>query len=80
MSHIYKNPVETEVNMLVRILSVSVNIQKHATYFCIQTQRSVWLTCKIIMKSQAASSTAIAKYSKILQMNNTTIERFDQYF
>jgi len=31
------------------------------------------------MKSQAASSTAIANYSKILPLKFTTIERFDKY-
>jgi len=35
MSHTYENPVETKVDLLVRIMSVCVNTQKYARYICI---------------------------------------------
>jgi len=76
MSHIYGNHVETEVDLLARILSVCVNIQKFARYTCIRTQRTLCVTWQITMKSQAACSTAIANYLKILPLKYTLIERF----
>jgi len=79
MSHIYENPVETEVDPLARIMSVCVNTQKYARYICIRAQRTLCVTCRITMKSEATSSTAIANYSKILPLKYTTIERFDKY-
>jgi len=78
LSRIYENPVETEVVLLARILLVCVNIQTHARYICIRTQRTLCVTCSITLKSQAACSTATANYSKILPLKYTTIERFDK--
>jgi len=80
MSSIYGNHVETEADLLARILSVSVNIKKYARYICIRTQRTLCVTCMITMKSQAACSTTTANYSKILPLKYTTVERFDKYF
>jgi hypothetical protein len=79
MNHIYENPVETEVDLLVRILSVSVNIKKYARYICARTQRTLCVTYRITIGSQAASSTALVNYSKTLPLKYTTIERFDKY-
>jgi len=74
MSYIYGNLVETEVDLLARMLTVCVNIKKYARYICIRTQRTVCVTCSITMKSQADSSTATANYSKILTLKYTAIE------
>ena len=79
MGHISENPVETEVDMSARILSVCVNIQIRARYICARTQRTMWATSRTAMKSRAASSTVIANYSKILPLKFTTIDRFDKY-
>jgi len=38
MSQIYENPVETEVGLMARMLSVYINIKKYAMY--------IWL-CKL---------------------------------
>jgi hypothetical protein len=79
MSHIYENPVETEEDLLARILSGCVNVQKYARYICIRTQQTLCVTCNFTVKSQAASSIANANYSKILPLKFTIIERFDKY-
>ena len=65
MRHIYETPVETVVDLIARILSVCVNIQKYARYICARTQRTLCVTSRITMKSQAASSTALVNYSTI---------------
>jgi len=74
MSNIYEDPVETEVDLLATILSVSVNIKKYARCICIQTQRTLCVTCRITMNSQAASSRATMNYSKILPLKYTTMD------
>jgi hypothetical protein len=61
MSYIYEKPVETEVYLLARILSVCVNIKKYD--ICTRKQRTFCVTCRIAVTSQAASSTAIVNYS-----------------
>jgi len=70
MSHIYDNPVETEVGLIARVCA---NIQQYARHICDRKQRTLGVTCRITMKSQAASSTALVNYSIILQLKFTTI-------
>jgi hypothetical protein len=76
MSHIYENPVETEVDLIARISLVCVNIQKQARYICACTQRSLCFTSTITMKSQTASATILVNYSILLQLKFTTIDVF----
>jgi len=40
MNHIYENPVETKVDLIARILSVCVNIEKHARYCTFAHERN----------------------------------------
>jgi len=68
MNHIYENPVETQVYLKARILSLCVNIKKYARYICSRTQRTLCATSRITMKSQAASSTALVNYSIIFPL------------
>jgi len=72
MNHLYENPVETEVNLIARILSVCVNIKKYARYYCARKQRTLCVTSRITMTSQAASSTARVNYS-IFPLKFTTV-------
>ena len=76
MNHIYENPVDTEMNLVARILSVCVNIQKYARYICAQTQRTLCVTCRITMKSQAGSSKALVNYSIIFLLKFIKINVF----
>jgi len=76
VNHIYENPVETEVGLIARIMSVCVNIQKYARYICARTQWTLCITSRITMKSQAASSTALVNYSIIFPLKFTTINVF----
>jgi hypothetical protein len=39
-THIYENPLETEVDVIARISSVYVSIKKYAIYLCALTQRT----------------------------------------
>jgi len=51
MNHMYENPVETEVGLTARILSVCVKIKiksKNARYICARTQRTLFVTSRII--------------------------------
>jgi len=73
MRHIYETPVETVVDLIARILSVCVNIQKYARYICARTQRTLCVTSRITMKSQAASSTALVNYSIIFPQKFTNL-------
>jgi len=73
MTHIYENPVETEVELVARILSMCVNIKKYTRYICARTQRTLCVTSSIIMKSQAGGSTALANYSIIFPLKFATI-------
>jgi hypothetical protein len=72
MSHIYENPVETQVDLIDRILSLCVNIKKYTRYFCDRKQQTLCVTSRIAMKSQAASSTALVNYSIIFPLKFTT--------
>ena len=71
--------METEGDLLVRILSLFVNIKKYTRYICTQRLWTLCVTSRIIMKSQAASSIAIVNYSKILPLKYTTMEGFNKY-
>jgi uncharacterized metal-binding protein YceD (DUF177 family) len=75
MSHVYENPVETAVDLIARILSVSVNIKKYDSNICTRTQRTFCVTCRITVTSQEA----IEDYSKKLPLKYTAVERFDKY-
>jgi hypothetical protein len=79
MSHIYKNPVETGKRLIARILSVNKVKQKCPRYVCDRTQQTLCITSWITLKSQAASSTALVNYSKILPLKCTTIETREIY-
>jgi hypothetical protein len=79
MSHIYEDPVEREVDLIARILSVCVNIQKQARYICARRQRTLCVTSSITMMSQSASSTVLLNYSEILPLKFTTIDVFYKY-
>jgi len=79
MNHIYENPVETKVDLIARILSVCVNIKKYARYICIRTQRTLYVTSRITMMPEAASSTDLVNYSIILPLKFTTIDVFETY-
>ena len=70
--------METEVDLIGRI-SVCVNFQKYAMYICAPMQRSLCFTSSNRMMSQAASSTALANYSKILPLKYTTLSNFEKY-
>jgi len=76
MNHFYENPVETKMDLISRILSVCVNIEKYARYICARKQRTLCVTSRITMMSQAASSTALVNYSIILPLKFTTIYVF----
>jgi len=80
IGHSYENPVEIEVDLIAGILSVCVNIKKYAMHIYARTQRTLCVTCSITMKSQAASSTALVNYSKIILLKYTTIGRLEKYF
>jgi len=56
MNHIYENPVETEVDLVARIISVYVNIKKYTRYISTRTQRTLCVTSSITIKSQAGGS------------------------
>jgi hypothetical protein len=78
-SHIYENPVETEVDLIGRISSVCVNFQKYAMYICVCMQWSLCVASSITMMSQPASLTALLNYSKILPLKYTTLSSFEKY-
>jgi hypothetical protein len=78
MSHIYENPVETDVVLISRIESVCVSFQKYVRYIRAHSQRSLCVTCRMIMNFQLASSTAIVDYSKIILLKYTTVLRFEK--
>ena len=79
MNNIYRNSKKKIVGLIARILSVCVNIQKYARYICARTHRTVCVTSRITMKSQAASSTALVNYSIIFPPKFTTIDLFLKY-
>ena len=79
MSHIYENPVETRKRLIARILSVNKIKQKCPRHICDRTQPTLCITSWITLKSQAASTTALVNYSKILPLKCTTIERPEKY-
>jgi hypothetical protein len=79
MSHIYENPVGREVDVIARISSPCVNIQKYAMYIFALTQRALCVASSITMMPQAASSTAVVEYCKILPLKCTTKIRFEKY-
>jgi hypothetical protein len=68
INDIYLNPKVTEVDLIARILSVCVNIQKYAKYICDRMQRTLCVNSRITIKSRAASSTALVNYSIILTL------------
>ena len=49
MSHMYENPTRSEVDLLTRILSPCVHIQKYARYIWTGTQQTLCVTCRIII-------------------------------
>ena len=79
MSHIYENPVETELYQIARIPSVCVYIPKYAMYICASTQQTLCVASSITLNPQAAISTAIVNYSKILPLTYTTTNRLEKY-
>jgi len=79
MNHIYEYPVEREVGLIARVLSVCVKTKKYAKYIGARTQRSLCVTSRITMKWQAASSTALVNYSIIFPLKFTTINVFYKY-
>ena len=79
VNHIYENPVETEVGLIARILSVCVKIKTYARCICARMQRTLCVTSRITMKSQAASSTALVNYSIIFRLKFTTVNVFYKY-
>jgi hypothetical protein len=79
VSHIYENPVETEMDLIARILPMCVNVQKYVRYICALSQRSLCVTCRITMKSQADSSTTLFNYMIIFPLKFTTVNEFYEY-
>jgi len=79
MSHIYENPVETEMDLIARTSSVCVNIKTYSMYICVRTQRTLVVPCSITMKSPAANSTILVNYSKILPLKYSGIDGFCEY-
>ena len=63
---------------IARISSVCVNIPKYAMYICAPKQRTLCVASSITLKSQAASSTALVNYTKILPLKYTT-NRLQKY-
>jgi len=79
MSHINENPLENEVDLTARITSVFANIKKYAMYISSRKQRTWCVAYSVTMKSQAATSTALVNYLKILPLKYTKINRFKKY-
>jgi hypothetical protein len=73
VSHIYENPVETEVDLIARISPVFVNFEKYVRYICTHSHRSLCVTSTMTMISQLARSTAVVNYSKIIQLKYTAV-------
>jgi len=73
--NIYWNPKEKFVDLIAGILSVCVNIKKYSRYIYAREQRTLCITSRITMKSQAASCELFDNITTEIYNNRCILEK-----